>query len=46
MPAYEEVAVSSSLLWLILLLGNVVLFWLWINYIIKVLRGQCPHCGK
>ncbi len=37
---------SSSLLWLFLLLGNVVLLWLWVNYIIMVLRGQCPHCGK
>jgi len=30
----------------LLFLGNVALFVLWVYYIIKVLRGQCPHCGK
>jgi hypothetical protein len=37
---------SGSLLYSVLLLGNIALLWLWINYIIKVLRGECPHCGK
>lgn len=37
---------SVSLLYSVLLLGNIALLWLWINYIIKVLRGECPHCGK
>ncbi len=37
---------SNSLLLVSLLLGNVVLFWLWMNYIMVALRGHCPHCGK
>ncbi len=37
---------SNGLFLTILFLGNVALFWLWVNYVIKVLRGQCPHCGK
>ena len=32
--------------WTFLFLGNVALLWLWVNYVIKVFRGQCPHCGK
>ncbi len=34
------------ILWTLLFLGNVALLWLWVNYVIKVLRGQCPHCGR
>lgn len=34
------------MLWILLFLGNVALLWLWVNYVIKVLRGQCPHCGR
>ncbi len=41
-----EVAVAGSMLWTMLFLGNVALLWLWVNYIIKVLKGECPHCGK
>jgi hypothetical protein len=26
--------------------GNFALLLLWVHYIVKVLRGQCPHCGK
>ena len=37
---------ASSLLWTLLFLGNVALFWLWANYVIKVVKGQCPHCGR
>ena len=37
---------AASLLWTLLFLGNVALMFLWVHYIIKVLRGQCPHCGK
>lgn len=37
---------SGSLQLTLLFLGNVVLLWLWVNYVIKLLRGQCPHCGK
>jgi hypothetical protein len=37
---------SASLLWTALFVGNVALFFVWINYIVKVLRGQCPHCGN
>ena len=37
---------SVSLLWMFLFLGNVALLWLWVNYVIKVLKGQCPHCGR
>ena len=34
------------MLWTMLFLGNVALLWMWVNYIIKVLKGECPHCGK
>ena len=37
---------AQSLLLTMLFVGNVVLLFLWTNYILKVLRGQCPHCGK
>lgn len=37
---------GESLLLTLLFLGNVALLFLWANYIIKVLRGQCPHCGR
>ncbi len=37
---------TESVLWTLLFVGNVALCMLWVNYIIKVLRGQCPHCGK
>ncbi len=37
---------SGALLWTVLFIGNVVLFWLWVTYILKALNGQCPHCGK
>jgi hypothetical protein len=37
---------AESLLLTALFIGNVVLLLLWSNYILKVLRGQCPHCGK
>lgn len=37
---------SNGLFLTVLFLGNVALLWLWVNYAIKVLRGQCPHCGK
>ena len=36
---------TATLLWIALFLGNVALFFVWINYIVKVLKGQCPHCG-
>ncbi len=45
-PAYAEVTMSNSILYIVLFLGNVALLWLWLNYVIKVLRGHCPHCGK
>lgn len=41
-----EIAMSASLMWTSLFVGNVALLVLWVHYIIKVLRGQCPHCGK
>lgn len=37
---------GASILWTLLFLGNVALLWLWVNCVIKVLRGQCPHCGR
>lgn len=37
---------GDSLLLTLLFVGNVALLFLWANYIIKVLKGQCPHCGK
>ncbi len=43
---FEEVAMSGALLWVLLFLGNVALLWLWVNYVMKALRGQCPHCGR
>jgi hypothetical protein len=43
---FEEIAMSGSLQLTLLFLGNVVLLWFWVSYVIKVLKGQCPHCGK
>jgi hypothetical protein len=37
---------GASLLYTALFLGNVALFWLWVNYILKAIKGDCPHCGK
>jgi len=37
---------SDAWLWILLFLGNVALLWLWVNYVMKALRGQCPHCGR
>ena len=37
---------GASVLYTALFLGNVALFWLWANYILKALKGDCPHCGK
>jgi hypothetical protein len=34
------------MLWTLLFLGNVALLWLWVDYVIEVLKGQCPHCGR
>jgi hypothetical protein len=42
----REAAMTGSLLLTLLFLGNVALFFLWVNYVIKVLRGHCPHCGR
>jgi hypothetical protein len=42
----SEIAMSASLMWTSLLLGNFALLMLWVHYIVKVLKGQCPHCGK
>ena len=41
-----EITMSASLVWTSLLIGNFALLLLWVHYIVKVLRGQCPHCGK
>lgn len=43
---YAEVAMGNSLLMTLLFLGNVVLFWLWASYVLKIVRGHCPHCGR
>ena len=43
---YAEVAMGNSLLLTLLFLGNVALFWLWASYVLKIVRGHCPHCGK
>jgi hypothetical protein len=37
---------AESLLLALLFVGNVALLVLWVNCIVKVLRGQCPHCGR
>lgn len=37
---------SASLVLTSLFVGNVALLVLWVHYIVKVLRGRCPHCGK
>jgi hypothetical protein len=42
----SEIPMSISLVWTSLLIGNFALLLLWVHYIVKVLRGQCPHCGK
>ena len=30
----------------LLFVGNVVLLYLWVSYVLRVLRGRCPHCGR
>lgn len=37
---------STYPIWVLLFLGNVALMFLWVHYIIRVLLGQCPNCGK
>ena len=37
---------NPSVLYTMLFLGNAALFVLWVHYILKAVRGQCPHCGK
>lgn len=37
---------SGSFLWVMLFVGNVALLLLWAHYIIKFVRGRCPHCGR
>ncbi len=37
---------GASTLFTLLFVGNVALFFLWVTYILKALRGECPHCGK
>lgn len=37
---------SGPLIWVALFLGNAALLVLWVHYIIKVLVGECPHCGE
>ena len=37
---------AHTMLLTMLFLGNAALLYLWSSYIIKVLRGHCPHCGK
>jgi hypothetical protein len=37
---------GEPLLLTLLFLGNVALLFLWANYILKVVRGHCPHCGR
>ena len=42
----REIAMNGAFIWTLLFAGNATLLWLWVNYCLKVLRGQCPHCGK
>ena len=37
---------STSLLLTWLFVGNVALFFIWVHFIVKMLKGQCPHCGR
>lgn len=37
---------DSYLLLVLLFVGNAALLFLWVHYIIRVLFGQCPHCGE
>ena len=42
----REIAMNGGFLWVLLFVGNVGLLLLWVNYIVKVLIGRCPHCGR
>lgn len=42
----SEAPMAHTMLLTMLFLGNAALLYLWSSYIIKVLRGHCPHCGK
>jgi hypothetical protein len=37
---------TGSILWVLLFAGNVALLVLWANYIVKLVKGRCPHCGR
>lgn len=37
---------GASAVYTLLFVGNAALFFLWVHYILKALRGECPHCGK
>ena len=41
-----ELTMSESLQLTLLFVGNFALLLLWVHYILKVLKGECPHCGK
>ena len=42
----RENVMNAWVYWALLFAGNAVLLWLWVNYVVKVLIGRCPHCGK
>ena len=37
---------GSQMLYTLLFVGNAALFLLWSHYILKIVKGECPHCGK
>lgn len=43
---YPEIPMSDTLLMTLLFVGNAVLFYLWASYVLKLVTGHCPHCGK
>lgn len=43
---YPEIPMTDTLLLTLLFVGNAVLFYLWASYVLKLVTGHCPHCGK
>lgn len=43
---FPEISMTDTLLMTLLFVGNAVLFYLWASYVLKLVIGHCPHCGK
>jgi len=37
---------GTTTMYTLLFVGNAALFFLWAHHILRIARGECPHCGK